>query len=188
MLRPIGVFLTSLALALFTGQAVPASELLWIGRPAAQAYLPALQRASDRTDLPVALIAELIGQESGFQNVKNPKSTASGFGQQIDGNGIMRANRLDKRVPAESIMGAAIELKARLATTGSLSLALKGYGTTAGLSAARRQAIDNRFALAAVEPSHVPGVPVQMAIISVGPVKKRELATIAPAPGKKLRS
>ena len=69
----------TLVLALFTGQA-ETRETLWIGRPAALVYQPALERAAARTGLPVALIAELIGAESGFQNVKNPKSTAAGLG------------------------------------------------------------------------------------------------------------
>ena len=182
MLRPVGAFFVALALALFTGPARP-SELLWIGRPVALLYLPALERAAERTDLPVALIAELIGQESGFRNVKNTHSTASGFGQQIDNNAIMRANHLDKRIPAESIMGAALELKARMNRTGNLNSALYGYGTTTGMSAARRKALEGQFALAMVERGRVPGVPVQVAVIGVGPLKKQRDLILKTAKG-----
>ena len=182
MLRPVALAL----LASLAGVA-SADTPLWIARPEAQPWLPAIARAAAKTDLPPALIAELIGIESGFRNVKNPRSTASGFGQQIDGNRIMWTYGLDKRVPAESILGAAIELKARMIATGSLNQALKGYGTTAAMSTTRRHAIEVRFAIAAAAPAHVPNVPTQVAIIGIEPFKKRDLTTTGPLEAKRDR-
>ena len=121
---------------------------LWIARPEARPWLPALQAAAERTSLPVAVVAELIGQESGFRTVKNAHSSAYGFGQQIAGNGTMLKYNLHPMRPAESIMGAALELRERLDKTGSLPAALHSYGTTTGMSAARRRTIEAQFALA----------------------------------------
>ncbi len=147
MLRPVATVALLFALALM-GRGDTA-EPRWIDRPAAQPWLPALQAAADRANLPVALVAELIGQESGFRNVHNPHSSASGFGQQIARNAVMIRYGLHPMRPADSIMGAALELRERIDATGSLPKALRGYGTTAGMTPARRRALETRFAEAA---------------------------------------
>lgn len=123
----------------------PAAPPLWIDRPEALPWADALARAAARAGVPAGVLAELIGTESGFRNVKNATSSARGFGQQIDGNAVMRVCRLDRRDPEDSIMGAALELRARLDQTGSLAGALRGYGTTAALSPARLAAVLRRF-------------------------------------------
>lgn len=124
--------------------------VLWINRPEARPWLPALTYAAERTSLPVALVAELIGTESGYRNVANPHSTARGFGQQIARNRIMLREHLNPMRPPESILGAAIELRERLDATGTLEAALRGYGTTAAMSPARRRATVARFEAASL--------------------------------------
>ncbi len=146
MLRPVACAMLVALAFLCRGDA---AEPLWIDRAAAQPWLSALQAAADRTHLPVALIAELIGQESGFHNIHNPYSTASGFGQQIARNQVMIRYNLHPVRPADSIMGAALELRERIDATGSLPSALRGYGTTAAMTPARRRAVEARFAEAA---------------------------------------
>lgn len=143
----VAVYLRLVALAclgLLLGGDTPgqASPQLWIERPAAQPWLATLQAASDRTGLPVALIAELIGQESGFvTTARNPRSSARGCGQQITGNDTMRRYHLDRSNCAQSITGAALELREKLDRSGSLERALLAYGTTSGLTAAQRRRI-----------------------------------------------
>lgn len=122
--------------------------VLWIDRPVAQPWLLALDYAAWRSGLPSAVIGELIGQESGYRNAANPHSSARGFGQQVTHNSTMSLYRLDRMKPPESILGAALELRERLDATGSMFSALRGYGTTAGMSAACRLTIETRFALA----------------------------------------
>lgn len=149
VIRPVAItLLVGLALCARSDSAEP--YVLWIDRAAARPWLPALTYAAERTNLPVALVAELIGNESGFKNVRNKHSSASGFGQQIDHNAIMLTNHLDKRVPSQSILGAALELRARLDRTHNLGDALRGYGTTTGMSAARRRDLEAHFAQASV--------------------------------------
>ncbi len=82
MLRPSAIALLAL---LSCAASADTPTTLWIARPEAQPWLPAIARAAAKTDLPAPLIAELIGMESGFRNVKNPTSSARGFGQQING-------------------------------------------------------------------------------------------------------
>lgn len=147
-IRPVAVaLLASLALCARSDSATP--YVLWIDRAAARPWLPALTYAAERTGLPVALVGELIGAESGFRNIANPHSSAKGFGQQIARNRIMLQYRLNPMRPPESILGAAIELRERLDATGSLNAALRGYGTTTGMSAPRRKVLEARFAQAA---------------------------------------
>lgn len=134
------------------------AAVLWIDRPEAQPWLPALQYAADRTALPVALLAELIGSESGFRNIANPHSSARGFGQQVSYNRIMLREHLNPMRPPESILGAAIELRERLDASGSLNAALRGYGTTAALSPVRRRAAEARFAAAEARDRPSPAV------------------------------
>jgi soluble lytic murein transglycosylase-like protein len=141
--------MTALAVGLRGDAPVKATEpvALWINSPTAKPWLPALTDAAQRTGLPVALIAELIGQESGFRNIRStlPGSSAKGFGQQIDGNTVMIRYRLNPMRPADSILGAAIELRERLDRTGSLPAALRGYGTTAGRTSVQRKTLLARF-------------------------------------------
>lgn len=109
---------------------------LWIDRPEARPYLPQIYEHAQRTGLPPALIAETIGQESGFKNVATqilgkdgkPVSTAGGFGQQIDGNVYLHGgNKFD---PNTSIAATAEEVSARLrAAGGNVETAMTGYGT-----------------------------------------------------------
>jgi len=125
----------------------PAAETQpWIDRPESLVWRDALVSASLRSGIPVGVLAELIGIESGFRNIKNPNSSAFGFGQQIAGNEIMRTCRLDRSNPADSIMGAALELRAKLDRTGTIQGALRAYGTTANMSKAREAGILRRFA------------------------------------------
>jgi hypothetical protein len=137
----------SLALLVSVAATARADTALWMDRPAARLWLPELEAASERTHLPVPLIAELIGSESGFQPAAaNPHSSAFGCGQQIAANGTMRRYRLDRRSCADSIMGAALQLRAELDRTGALDRALDAYGTTSGHSPAQRQRMLQRFA------------------------------------------
>ncbi len=147
MLRPVAV---ALCVAIGLG-AVRADEPMWIDSVRAQPWRPALQAAADRTQLPVSLLAELIGVESGFRpGARCPTSSAAGMGQQIKGNRIMARHRLNRMVPAESIMGSALELRENLDKRGAtLSTALRDYGTTAGMSNAKRRATDRRMEAAA---------------------------------------
>jgi len=173
MLRPAAcALLVALAFACRGDTAEP----LWIDRPAAQPWRPALEYAAERTGLPVAVVAELIGAESSFRNIHNPNTTASGFGQQIDRNQIMLRYNLHPMRPAESILGAALELRERLDATGSLSKALRGYGTTSGLTPARRRAMEARFAVAAKT------VAAQMVAQQVAPITVGQLHIPAPQP------
>lgn len=121
---------------------------LWIDRPEAQPWIESLTRSALQAGVPVAVLAEVIGLESGFRNIKNPLSSATGFGQQIDGNKIMRVCRLDRRLPNESILGAALELREKIDRTGSLEGAMHAYGTTAGEPRSRVAAILRRVFLA----------------------------------------
>lgn len=166
MIRPVAaVLLAALALCAQSDSAEPYTP--WIDRAVAAPWLPALTYAAEHTGLPVAVVAELIGAESGFQNIPNisGKSSARGFGQQINNNKIMLANHLNPMKPPDSILGAALELRARLdANHGDLNRALRGYGTTTGMSLARRKTLEARFALAAVTPTKsLPAMQVQMA-------------------------
>src|SRR4051812_37888381 len=104
MIRPVSVALLVLIAGAARGDAP-----MWIDQPAARPWIPALTAAAVHTDLPVALLAELIGQESGFRNIKNAQTSAYGYGQQIANNAVMRRYHLDRTKPAESILGAAIE-------------------------------------------------------------------------------
>jgi len=122
-----------------------AAEPLWIDRPAAQPWLPALTSAAQQSDLPLALIAELIGIESGYRNIHNPHSSAAGFGQQIAHNRTMARHKLHPMRPADSIMGAALQFREELDRTHSLAGAARAYGTTAGLTPARQKAIIARL-------------------------------------------
>jgi soluble lytic murein transglycosylase-like protein len=150
MLRPVAcALLATLALVCRADTAEP----LWIDRAAAQPWRPALEYAAERTGLPVALVAELVGTESGFRNIANAHTTARGFGQQIDHNQVMIRHHLHPMRPPESILGAALELRERLDATGDLGLALRGYGTTAGMTTARRHVVEARFAQAAKQVS-----------------------------------
>jgi soluble lytic murein transglycosylase-like protein len=126
-----------------------AAAPLWIDRREAQPWLPALTAAADRTGMPVALVAEIIGWESGFKNIKNPHSSAAGFGQQITGNAVMARERLNRAKPADSILGAAIQFREALERTGSLQAAARSYGTIAGLPSKRQAAILAAFQRAA---------------------------------------
>ena len=121
---------------------------LWIDRPEAQPWLEAMMRAAVQTGIPVGVLAEVIGMESGFQNIKNPVSSAAGFGQQIDGNRVMHICRLNRAIPEQSIMGAALELRANLDRTGSIAGALRSYGTTTGMSPARLARVMRRITVA----------------------------------------
>lgn len=155
MIRPVAaVLLAALALCAQSDSAEPYT--LWVDRAVAAPWLPALTYAAERTNLPVALLGELIGAESGFQNVHNLHSSAAGFGQQIARNAIMLKYNLHPMRPPESILGAALELRERLDKNhGDLNRALRGYGTTTGMSLARRKTLEARFALAAVTPTKV---------------------------------
>ena len=144
MLRPVALAL----LASLAGVA-SADTPLWIARPEAQPWLPAIARAAAKTDLPPALIAELIGIESGFRNVKNPTSSARGFGQQINGNRTMWLYGLDRSLPEDSILGAAIQFREGLDRTHSIAGAALAYGTTAHMTPARRAVILARLNTAA---------------------------------------
>lgn len=160
MLRPVGLcLLACLGLALAADTPSRAVDVLWIDRPAAQPWLPAIAAAAERTSLAPALIAELIGQESGFnQSVKNPRSSARGLGQQIDGNDTLRRYHLNRASGADSIMGAALELREKWDHTGSLDRALLAYGTTSGLTATQRRRILGRmYAAAGSEAYQLPG-------------------------------
>lgn len=144
MLRPLQLSL----LAMLAG-AVSADTPLWIDRPAAAPWLPAIEAASQRSNLPAPLLAELIGIESGFTNARNPRSSARGFGQQIDGNSVMARYRLDRARPEDSIMGAALQFRAEIDRTGSIAAAAERYGTTAHLAPARKRLIVARLTRAA---------------------------------------
>lgn len=153
MMRPCALVLL---LVLFAGgvSADTPTATFWVDRPVARQYLPALQAAADRTGLPVSLLAELIGTESGFRpTARCSTSSAAGLGQQIRNNRVMARHKLDRMVPAESIMGSALELRLGMDATGTISGALYAYGTTAGLSPARRRAMNLRMEQAA---RHVP--------------------------------
>lgn len=122
---------------------------LWIDRDAAQPWREEIARAARLTNISPALIAEVVGMESGFRNVHNPRSTAFGFGQQLANNQIMRACRLDRAIPAQSILGSALELRWDLDRFGgSLEKALDAYGTTARLDADLRRRVLARMRLA----------------------------------------
>jgi soluble lytic murein transglycosylase-like protein len=158
MVRNISAF----AVLAMTAGLVRADAPLWINRPEAEPWLPALAAAADRTGLPAPLIAELIGIESGFQPAaKNPTSSAYGCGQQITGNQTMRDYGLDRRDCAQSILGAALQLRAALDRTGSLERAVASYGTTVGVKPARRRAILARLRSAADWP--LPAAPTDVA-------------------------
>lgn len=146
MIRPGAI---ALLLVLGLG-AVQADTPMWINSPQAAPYLPALQASAERSRLPVALLAELIGAESSFNPAARSRtSSAAGLGQQIVGNDVMRRHRLNRLVPAQSIEGAAIELRDNLDRLHSLDAALRGYGTTAGLSVAHRKRVTARMERAA---------------------------------------
>jgi hypothetical protein len=121
------------------------TSILWIDRPAARPWLPAVNAAAQRAHLTPATVAELVGTESGFQTIRNPRSSAFGCGQQIDSNAIMRRYRLDRSQCDQSIMGAALQLRECLDDRGTMAAALSCYGTTAGLSPGRRKQILARF-------------------------------------------
>jgi hypothetical protein len=123
----------------------PFAEVLWIDREAAQKWRSEIDRAAKVSGLSPGVIAELVGMESGFRNVANPTSSAFGFGQQIRANAIMRVCRLDRTVPGESILGAALELRWHLDRTGSMAKALDAYGTTARLSPDLRRHVLDRI-------------------------------------------
>lgn len=148
-IRPVAVaLLAALALCAHGDSAEP--YVFWVDRAVAQPWLPALTVAAKRTDLPVSLIAELVGAESGFRNIANAHSSAKGFGQQINGNSVMIRYNLHPLRPPESILGAALELRERLdASGGDLNRALRSYGTTAAMAPARRKQVEARFAEAA---------------------------------------
>jgi hypothetical protein len=145
-----------------------ADTALWVDRPAARLWLPELTAASERAHLPVPLIAELIGAESGFhpEATNGQGSSAAGCGQQIAGNRIMRRYRLDRRSCGQSILGAALELRENLDRTGSLARALDAYGTTAGHSPAQRRVMLARFAAASLR---VPAPAIERAATTVQP-------------------
>lgn len=139
----------ALLTCLWSGPSTSADPL-WIDRAAAQPWLAAISAASERSGLPAAVIGELIGLESGYRNAVNPRSGERGFGQQIPKNRFMLSCRLDPLVPEDSIMGAALELRSRLdASGGDMTVALRGYGTTADMSDAQRRKVEDRFRLAA---------------------------------------
>ncbi len=140
--------------------------VLWIDRPAARPWLPAVHVAAQRAHLTPATVAELVGIESGFQTIHNPRSSAYGCGQQIDSNAIMRRYRLDRSRCDQSIMGAALQLRECLDDRGTMAGALSCYGTTAGLTAARRKQILARFDLIAAQV-----VAQQVAPITVGQLR-----------------
>jgi hypothetical protein len=99
----------------------------WINRPAAQPYLDMLRNAATANNLPVALLAELIGQESQFRNIHNVPfvnaagqvvgSSASGLGQQIAGNVHLHGG--DPMDQATSIAATAEEFAERLRGDGN---------------------------------------------------------------------
>jgi hypothetical protein len=117
----------------------------WINRPEAAPYLDTINREAAKRGIPPALLAELIGQESGFRNVGNqmgpngtPISSAGGLGQQIQGNPYLHGG--DRFDPRTSIAAAAEEFAARLRNSGGdLASAARGYGVTANLPPAEAQ-------------------------------------------------
>lgn len=176
MIRPLGFVL----LAVLAGS-VRADAPLWINSEVAKPWLPAITAAAERTSLAPTLIAELIGTESGFQNVKNGHSSAFGCGQQIVGNDVMRRYRLDRTKCDQSIMGAALELREKWDHTGSLDRALLAYGTTSGLTAARRRRILGRMYVAAGSDAYqLPGKAVRLpAMLALQPPQQRQSVVIA---------
>lgn len=147
MLRPAAALALALVAGVATADTAPAP--LWITRQEAQPWRAAIALAADRSGLAPALIAELVGIESGFRTVHNPRSSAYGCGQQLDANPWMIRNRLNRGDCAQSIMGAALQFRDGLAHTGSLAGAAARYGTTAHLTSARRKAILARLDRAA---------------------------------------
>jgi hypothetical protein len=118
---------------------------LWIDRREAQPYRGCIEREAARRDLPAAVVAELIGLESGFRNVRNQggpggraASSAGGLGQQLAGNPYLHGR---SRFNAEvSIAATAEEFAARLsAAHGDLARAADGYGVTARMAPAQRK-------------------------------------------------
>lgn len=198
MLRPVAA---ALLLALGLG-GVQADTPLWIQRPQAAPWLPSLQVAADRTGLPVALLAELVGQESGFNPAaKNPHSTARGCAQQIAGNDVARRYHLDRMRCDQSILAGAIELREKLDHTGSLELALLAYGTTSGFTPSQRRRIEARMIAAArYEPpsampatitaidSHAPATLAQSTSLTAGARTGRSSAAPAARPRAPARS
>jgi hypothetical protein len=108
--------------------------------------MSAVRLEAARRGLSAALLAELIGQESGFRNVRNemapgrkPASSAGGLGQQLAGNPFLHGR--SRFNPEASIAATAEELADRLrAAHGNLEVAVRGYGLTAGLPAKARAA------------------------------------------------
>lgn len=146
MLRPVATVALLIVLALMCR--ADTTEPLWIDRPAAQPWLPTITAAAAESHLSPALLAELIGVESGFvATAKNPHSSALGCGQQTAGNpwlaGSARTNC------ATSIRAAARQLRFGMNRSGSLSGGLMAYGTTSGMTPARRRVMEARFATAA---------------------------------------
>jgi hypothetical protein len=108
--------------------------------------MPLIRDAAARYGLPAAGLAELIGLESGFQNIRNrggpggrPASSAGGLGQQIAANPYLHGR--SRFLPEVSIAAAAEEFATRLrAAGGDLATAADGYGTTHKLAPAVRRA------------------------------------------------
>jgi hypothetical protein len=123
----------------------PQDTPLWIDRAEAEPYRESLARAAIVSGVPIAILAEVIGLESGFRNVKNPTSSAYGFGQQINGNAIMHGCQLNRSIPADSILGAALQLRIEREKRGSWEKALDAYGTTAAMTGSRRMTILRRI-------------------------------------------
>lgn len=142
-------YLSGLVVLTLCALTVRANALLWVDRPEARPWLLTLSTVADRVGLPMPLLAELIGAESGFQNIQSQHSSATGFGQQLHGNTIMWQRGLDSRVPEESILGAAIQFKQELDRTHTIAGAADAYGTTARMPHARRKAILARLEAAA---------------------------------------
>lgn len=125
------------------GGSAGAAATLWYNRPEAAPYQGMINEAAAQYSLPPAVLAELIGQESGFKpGARNGDgSSAGGLGQQIDHNVYLRGG--DKFDPRSSIFAAAAEYSTRLRQTGGMTGALEGYGTTAGVNPARRAQVVN---------------------------------------------
>ena len=135
------------------GAAPPGGGTVWADRPEAQPYMDIIRREAAKRNLPPALLAQLIGEESSFQNVRNgtgpggaPASSAGGLGQQLDNNPNLHGG--SKWDPATSIAAAAEELRKRLdAANGNLAVAMRGYGVTANKDPAKNAAKLHRLEL-----------------------------------------
>lgn len=93
--------------------------------------------AARRYGIPEEMFLWQIGAESGWDvNAKNPKSTATGIAQFIDGTAKWFG--LDRSDPYASLDAAAKYDSMLFKQTGSWEKALESYGTLAGASDAKR--------------------------------------------------